>query len=172
MHGGGDGEAGDVVGALDPEAPVAAPRRRLHVAGLAEHPAQVVPGGGQRGDELEGVLGAGAVGDAPDMDAAVLVRGEDPPARGRQRLEQLLAARRSSNAASASAWEPRLNSGAAPPCTLRAPPAPPRHLRMGPALGEGARRQRERGLTRAGVLLCRLPLRRNRLAAPELLRRC
>ena len=106
VHGGGDGEAGDVVGALDPEAPVAAPRRRLHVAGLAEHPAQVVPGGGQRGDELEGVLGAGAAGDAPDADAAVLVRGEDPPARGRQRLEQLLAARRSSNAASASAWEP------------------------------------------------------------------
>ena len=87
VHGGGDGEAGDVVGALDPEAPVAAPRRRLHVAGLAEHPAQVVPGGGQRGDELEGVLGAGAAGDAPDADAAVLVRGEDPPARGRQRLD-------------------------------------------------------------------------------------
>ena len=63
VHGGGDGEAGDAVGVLDPEAPVAAPRRRLHVAGLAEHPAQVVPGGGQRGDELEGVLGAGAAGD-------------------------------------------------------------------------------------------------------------
>ena len=57
VHGGGDGEAGDAVGVLDPEAPVAAPRRRLHVAGLAEHPAQVVPGDGQRGDELEGVLG-------------------------------------------------------------------------------------------------------------------
>ena len=63
VHGGDKGEAGDAVGVLDPEAPVAAPRRRLHVAGLAEHPAQVVPGGGQRGDELEGVLGAGAAGD-------------------------------------------------------------------------------------------------------------
>ena len=63
VHRGGDDEAGDAVGVLDPEAPVATPRRCLHVAGLAEHPAQVVPGGGQRGDELEGVLGAGAAGD-------------------------------------------------------------------------------------------------------------
>ena len=84
-HGVVHGEAGDAVGVLDPEAPVVPPC--LHVAGLAEHPAQVVPGGGQRGDELEGVLRAGAAGDAPDADAAVLVRGEDPPARGRQRLD-------------------------------------------------------------------------------------
>ena len=59
VHRGGDGEAGDAVGVLDPEAMVATPHRRLHVAGLAEHPAQVVPGGGQRGDELAkvGVIG-------------------------------------------------------------------------------------------------------------------
>ena len=109
---------------------MAAPRRRLHVAGLAEHPAQVVPGGGQRGDELEGVLGAGAAGDAPDADAAVLVRGEDPPARGRQRLEQLLAARRSSNAASASAWEPAIAETMMPgrcAAALRARPTLLRH---------------------------------------------
>jgi hypothetical protein len=88
----GDGEAGDAVGVLDPEAAVVGAARRrggggLHVAVLAEHPAQVVPGGGQRGDELEGVLGAAAAGDAPDADAAVLVRGEDAAARGRQRLD-------------------------------------------------------------------------------------
>jgi len=41
VHGGGDGEAGDAVGVLDPEATVAAPRHCLHIAGLAEHLAQV-----------------------------------------------------------------------------------------------------------------------------------
>jgi len=41
VHHGGNGEAGDAVGVLDPEATVAAPRHCLHIAGLAEHLAQV-----------------------------------------------------------------------------------------------------------------------------------
>jgi hypothetical protein len=59
-------------------------RRRLHVAGLAEYATEDVPRGGQHGDELEGVLGAAR--HAPHADAAVLVRREHAPARGRQSL--------------------------------------------------------------------------------------
>ena len=51
--------------------------------------------------------------------------------------------------------------------------APPHRTARARATTPATReRERERGLARAGGLLCRWPLRRTRLPAPELLRRC